>query len=353
MAVRPVPEEPPTTQSERALDPTATWELLERVNMLVEKLRQRRFVGEDPVVEIPSATKRRVSRATLIEEALIAALAAERLGALLDLSGTLVSLAEDVAAEELATAYRALSTWDLRGAETALARALRVTRFPEHQQRIALGWALHHLVSDLLRFVPGESKEKSLPAERLVAELLPTLDHLPQDERAFYQGEVSRLAAAWRQAATDDQCWCVWALFRARVALLRGEGPETTLAWLLRLARRAGLTASSTRANIASSGNSLTGDDPDGLVTLLRRAEAVFQLLITPSEQRSAGESLAAPPADESAPSELHKLAAEASPRDLFRALVAVLTAQWGEDALAATQRFALAIWVPEASSTT
>ena len=339
MAVRPVPEEPPAIQSERALDPTATWELLERVSRLVEKLRQRRFLGEDPVVEIPSATKRRVSRATLIEEAIVAALAAERLGALLDLNGTLVSVAEDVAAEELATAYRALATWDLRAAESALARALRVTRFPKHQQRIALGWALHRLVSDLLRLVPGESKEKSLPAERLVAELLPTLDQLPHEERAFYHGEVRRLAAAWREAATDDRSWCVWALFRARVALLRGEGHETTLAWLLRLARRAGLAT--------------TGDDPNGLATLLRQAEAVFQLLITPGEHRFAWGPPAAPPADETAQSELRQLAATASARDLFRALVAVLTAQWGEDALAATQRFALALWVPEASSTT
>lgn len=326
MAVRPVLEKPPAIQSERALDPTATWQLLERVSRLVEKLRQRRFVGEDPVVEVPSATKRRVSRATLIEEVLVAALAAERLGALLDLNNALVSVAEDVAAEELATAYRALATWDLRGAESALARALRVTRFPEHQQRIALGWALHRLVSDLLWLVPGESKEKTLPAERLVAELLPTLDQLPHEERAFYHGEVRRLAAAWREAATDDQSWCVWALFRARVALLRGEGHETTLAWLLRLARRAGFAT--------------TGDDSNGLATLLRQAEAVFQFL-------------AAPPADETAQSELRQLASTASARDLFRALVAVLTAQWGEDALAATQRFALALWVPEASSTT
>ncbi len=325
MAVRPVPEEPPAIHLERVLDPTATWKFLERVMRLVQELQQRRFGGEDPVVEIPSATKRRVSRATVIEEAIVAALAAERLGALLDLNGTLVSVAEDIAAEELATAYRALATWDLRGAESALARALRVTRLPEHQQRIALGWALHRLVSDLLRLVPGEAKEKSLPAEHLVTELLPTLDQLPHDERTFYHSEVRRLAAAWREAAADDRCWCVWALFRARVALLRGEGHETTLAWLLRLARRAGLSTSS--------------DDPNGLATLLRRAEAVFQLL-------------AAPPADESAQRELLERAAEASPRDLFRALVAVLTAQWGEDALAATQRFALALWVPEASST-
>ncbi len=321
MAVRPVPEEPPVSKPERALNPEATWVLLERVGQLVEELRQRRFVGEDPVVEIPSVTKRRVSRAILIQEAIVAALAAERLGALLDLNGTLVSMAEDIAADELANAYRALATWDLRAAETALTRAIRITRFPEHQQRIALGWALHRLVSDLLRLVPGESKEKLLPAERLVAELLPTLDQLPDDERAFYQAEVCRLADAWREAATDERWWCVWALLRARVALLRGEGNETALAWLLRLARRAGL---------------MTNDDSDGLATLLRRAEAVFQLLLVTPE-------------DQTAQSELRQLAVEASPRDLFRALVAALTAQWGDDALAATQRFALALWVPEA----
>ncbi|MDW8060728.1 MAG: hypothetical protein RMK01_11705 [Thermomicrobium sp.] len=324
MAVRPVPQELPANQTERVADPAATWNLLATVRDRVDELRRRRFAGEDPVVTIETAKKARVARSTLLRDAVVATLVAERLGALLQLDDTLLTPAEDLAVDELVSAYRSLATWDLRAAESALARAVRFARLPEQQQRVALGWALHRLVADLLWLVPGDAK--TLPAERLVLDLMPTLDRLPDEERRFYAGEVRRLAAAWREAGNDDHAWCVWALLRARVALLRNEGVETALAWLLRLARRAGLV--------------VAGDDPDGLMTLLRRAEAVFQLL-------------AQPPVDPASAEELRTMASQASPRDLFRALVAALTARWGEDALAATHRFALALWVPESPSST
>ncbi|MDW8060210.1 MAG: hypothetical protein RMK01_09060 [Thermomicrobium sp.] len=318
MAVRPLPEEEPSTRRpERLADRAATERLLAAVGERVEALRSARFRGEDPVVR-----PRRVRRvADALREGALAALAAERLGALLQFDDELLAPAEDVVRERLTSAYRSLAVWDLRAAADALDQAARFARFPEHQQRIALGWALHRLVGDLLLLVPGEDgdkkKQRSLPAVRIVRDLLVTLDQLPPAERDFYAEEAERLEARWREAAEDDRSWCVWALLRARVALIRGEGAETALAWLLRLASRAGLD--------------VPDDDPDGLGTLLRRARAVFALLAGAAESE-----------------ELRQLASAASPRDLFRAVVAALTAAWGEDALAATHRFALALYVPE-----
>jgi len=315
MAVRPVPEEPSTERPEHVADRAATEDLLEAVRQRVERLRTERFAGADPVV-VPQRVRR---VADALREGAVAALAAERLGALLALDETLLAPAEDLAREELTNAYRALAVWDLRAASDALERAARLARFADNQQRLALGWALFRLVGELLRLVPGEAKEKALPSLRAVLDLLATLDQLPAEERGFYAAEARRLNDLWRQAATDEQLWCTWALLRARVALLRNEGTETVLAWLLRLARRAGLD--------------VRDDGPEGLTTLLRRARAVFALLVDPSPDES-GERAA--------------LAADASPRDLFRALVAALTAAWGEDALAATHRFALALYVPD-----
>ena len=316
MATRPVPEEPPAVIPPVTADREASEALLDQVQQRVEKLRDERFAGGDPVVS--PRPVRRVAEA--LREGAIAALAAERLGALLQLDGALLTPAEDLARDELAAAYRALATWDLRSAAMSLARAASFARFADNQQRIALGWALYRLVEELLRLVPGQAREKALPSVRLVEELLPTLDQLPGAERAFYAREAERLGQAWKQATTDDRAWCVWALFRARVALLRNEGAETTLAWLLRLAQRAGITS---------------GHADDGLLTLLQRAQAVFALLLNPPEEQAA---------------ELHKLAAEAWPRDLYRAITAALTEAWGEDAIAATHRFALALYVPESS---
>ncbi len=320
MAVRPVPEESSAAPSEQTADRAATEQLLAEVAARVEALRSRRFAGEDPVVE-PTRVRR---VADALREGAVAALTAERAGGLLRLDGALLAPAEDLVRDELDEAYRALAVWDLRAAAMALQRAARLARFPEHQQRIALGWALYRLVRDVLQSVPGEGddrqkKERTLPSVRVVRELLARLDQLPPEERDFYAAEVDRLAAVWREAATDERAWCAWALLRARVAILRDQGTETALAWLLRLAQRAGLAE--------------RADDPDGLATLLRRARAVFALL-------------AGAPADE----EEELLAAEASPRDLFRALVATLTAAWGEDALALTHRFALALYVPQRS---
>ncbi len=320
MAVRPVPEESSAARSEQAADRAATEQLLAEVAARVEGLRSRRFAGEDPVIE-----PKRVRRvADALREGAVATLTAERLGGLLRLDGALLAPAEDLARDELDEAYRALTVWDLRAAAMALQRAARLARFPEHQQRIALGWALYRLVRDVVQSVPGEGDDKrkrTLPSVRVVRELVARLDQLPREERDFYADEAERLAAAWREAATDERAWCAWALLRARVAILREQGTETALAWLLRLAQRAGLAE--------------RADDPEGLTTLLRRARAVFALL--------AGAS-----ADEE--EELRGLAAEASPRDLFRALVAALTAAWGEDALASTHRFALALYVPQRS---
>ncbi|WP_448574541.1 hypothetical protein [Thermomicrobium sp.] len=316
MATRPVPEEPSAAIPPATADREASEALLDQIQQRVEKLRTERFAGGDPVVS--PRPVRRVADA--LREGAIAALTAERLGALLQLDATLLAPAEDLAREELAAAYRALATWDLRSAALSLARAASVARFPDNQQRIALGWALYRLVEELLRLVPGQVKEKALPSVRLVEELLPTLDQLPEAERAFYTREAERLGQAWKHATTDERAWCVWALFRARVALLRNEGAETTLAWLLRLARRAGITS---------------GEADDGLLTLLQRARAVFALLLAPPEEEA---------------TELSKLAAEAWPRDLYRAIAAALTQAWGEDAIAATHRFALALYVPESS---
>ncbi len=320
MAVRPVPPVPSSEKPEQVADREETERLLAAVAERVDELRKQRFAGEDPVV-VPKPV-RRVSEA--LREGAIVALVAERLGALLRFDEKLLAPAEDLARDELASAYRFLAVWDLRAAADALERAARLARFPENQQRVALGWALHRLVSDLLQLVPGEDgdkkKHRSLPAVRIVRDLLVTLDQLPSAERDFYAAEAERLGNAWREAAEDDRTWCVWALLRARVALIRGEGTETVLAWLLRLASRAGLDP--------------PDDDPDGLGTLVRRARAVFALLAGTVEDE-----------------ELRQLASAASPRDLFRALVAALTAAWGEDALTATHRFALALYVPETAS--
>lgn len=308
-------------------DPEATQLLFEEVRERLEELRTRRFEGGDPISE-PKRVRRIVDA---LREGAIAALVAERAGALLRLDEALVSPMEDLAVGELNNAYRALAVWDLRAAEVALDRAASFARLPEHQQRIALGWALRRLIADLLRLVPGEAKEKTLPSERSVLELLETLDRLPREERDFYSKEVRRLAQAWQEAARDERLWCIWALLRARVALLRNEGVETALAWLLRLARRAKLE---------------DGQDSEGLLTLLGRARAVFRLLLaSPADSPKAEHGGDFVSGEESG---LAELAHEASPRELFRALAAALTQAWGKDALAATHEFALAIYVPE-----
>lgn len=308
-------------------DPEATQLLFEEVRERLEELRTHRFEGGDPISE-PKRVRRIVDA---VREGAIAALVAERAGALLRLDEALVSPTEDLAVEELNNAYRALAVWDLRAAEVALDRAASFARLPEQQQRIALGWALRRLIADLLRSVPGEAKEKTLPSERSVLELLETLDRLPREERDFYSKEVRRLAQAWQEAARDERLWCIWALLRARVALLRNEGVETALAWLLRLARRAKLE---------------DGQDSEGLLTLLGRARAVFRLLLaSPADSPKAEHGGDFVSGEESG---LAELAHEASPRELFRALAAALTQAWGKDALAATHEFALAIYVPE-----
>ncbi len=313
MAVEPaLPQSAVTEQADERVDPAATEALLARVRERVDELRSQRFAGRDPLVE-PKRV-RRVAEA-LVEGA-VAALAAERLGALLRFGESLVAPSEDLAREELADAYRSLAVWDLRAAASALERASRYARFPEHQQRIALGWSLHRLLGDLLRQDPARDKTP----ERPVLELLPTLDHLPLGERSFYRDEARRLADNWRWAASEEEQWCAWALLRLRVALLRGEGEETALAWLLRLVQRAGL-----EEDFAGTA------EGEQFARLVQQARAFFLSLAASPPSQAVSEPVEKP-----------------SPYELFRAVVAVLTLRWGEDALARTHRFTLALWVPE-----
>lgn len=279
-----------------------TRRFLERVSAYRQEIERRRFAGDDPVVR----PKRRGAL-----EAAAAVLAAERLRGLLDLGAGPIGPAEDLAAEELYGALRALTGWDFSLARRRLELASQYARLPSLQQQVSLGRVLHHLCRAVFFTEPGERWDG---AERAVLDLIPTLDRIPADEAAFYRHEAARLAGVWMGAAEDNARWTGWALARARGAAREG-GREAELAWLLRAYRR--------------NAGKLKADQY--LEASIGRAEALFRLLLPDlsDDERQRHEAAAA----------------DARERDLFPMLVAALNHALDADVMQLSNGFALMIY--------
>lgn len=286
-------------------DEAATARFFERVATYQREIERRRFGGEAPVVR---------PRPRRVFEAAAAVVAAERLHGVVQLDDeTAVSPTEDLAADELYGALRALAVWDFGRARSRLETAGSLAYLPHLQQQISLARGLYH-VSRAVFVSEPRVQDKWAGEERAVLDLLPTLDRLPPGAAEFYGQEVQRLVATWEEARTDDLAWTGWALARARGAS-RDGGRETQLAWLLRVYRR--------------HAERLAGDSH--LTALVEEAEALFRLLLpgVTDEERSA----------------LETQSALAWPRDLFPALVASLNRSLGVDVLEVSNRFALMIY--------
>ena len=201
---------------------TATMSLLEAVRIERQRVQRDRFQGRDPIVSGPSGKTATVTVARLI--------AADREGALVRLSETMVNPAEDRAEEALQAAIDALTTWSFDRFNRELAIAARFAREPARQQRVSALRALGALLRALVVKAPGER----LGTERAALDrLLPALDQLAAGERDHYGAEARRLHTFWQEAVSAPAAWRRWALLRAQLAL-RCDADESALAWSIR-----------------------------------------------------------------------------------------------------------------------
>ncbi|HET9014983.1 MAG TPA: hypothetical protein VFN57_05265 [Thermomicrobiaceae bacterium] len=286
-----------------------TRRFLDRVDSYRRDVERRRFGGDSPRL-------RPVGRGRRGLEVAAAVVAAERLRGVLELDGEAISPTEDLAADELDDGLRALANWSFTVASRHLIAAADLALLPRLQQRVSLARALERLCHDVVSIDP-EGRWSGV--DTAASSLLATLDLVPDDEVAFYREEIVRLADAWAAARRDDVSRAGWGLARSRAAA-RDGARETELAWQLRLYRRYADRL----------------DPDDYLVAEVRRAEALFRLLL--------------PDVDESARPDLEALAGDAWPADLRPALVAAVGALLEVDLSAVASRFALRIYRTTAS---
>ncbi|MBI3944622.1 MAG: hypothetical protein HY321_01765 [Armatimonadetes bacterium] len=193
-----------------------------RVAALVEEIRSRRFRGEDPMITVAAGA----SPAELVA----CVLAAERLNAALSLPEGTYNPQESLAATLFEGAARTLNRWGFREARRRLDDAARRAREPALQQRVTLFLAFCALLQDIVRLDPERPLSRS--HREHLAQTLPRLDCLSDEERAHYAAEVERLYALREQIKSDAYARTLWHLVRARMAMDASE-EDYGLTWLL------------------------------------------------------------------------------------------------------------------------
>lgn len=234
------------------LDDAAGREFLEMIAAERLNLAKARFAGNDPTATGPKGktATRTVARV----------LAADREGALVFTGDVIVNPAEDRAEEALQRAINGLSRWQFETVSRDLNDVSTLSRSLVRQQRASVIRGFMRLVRVLIWTEPGE---RLRPEDAAVRTLLRGLDLLSADEKQHYEREATRLVAAWRAAATNDQSWRAWALLRGQLAMRMGAD-ESTMAWALRAWER-------------QSEEDQQGDD--GMRALVTNARMVFSTL--------------------------------------------------------------------------